>query len=155
MKKIIRRVFLPIFISVLCGFICAKLVYEVYDTKVVEEIKENKIYLIQAGAYNSYDNMIKNTSLNNYVYYEDDDGLFKSIIGITENKNNIEKIKKSYGKDVIVKEYYSKDEELNNKIKTYDKSLEKLSDNKEIQKVVLDMLKLYKNNEKTIIKISS
>lgn len=146
---------MPILISIICGFVCAKLVYEVYDSKIEEDIKGEKIYLIQAGAYNSYDNMLKNTSISNYMYYEDDDGLFKSIIGITENKNNIDKIKNSYGKEVIVKEYYSKDEELNKKIKKFDQELENITDTKEIQKKVINMLGLYKNNEKKLIKIST
>lgn len=156
MIKIIFKALSPIIISVICGFICGKLVYEVYDNKIEEEIKGEKIFLIQAGAYDSYDNMLKNTSLTNYAYFEDDDGLFKSIIGITEDKNNIEKIKKSYGKEVYVNEYYSKDEELNKKIRTYDEDLSKIEDNKEIQKKALEMLNLYKSdNNKTLIKISS
>ncbi|MBR3161848.1 MAG: hypothetical protein IKF19_03870 [Bacilli bacterium] len=155
MKKIIKKILIPISISVICGFICAKLVYEVYDSKIEEDLNGKKIYLIQAGAYDSYDNMLKNTSLNNYVYYEDDDGLFKSIIGITENSNNIDKIKNSYGKDTIIKEYYSKDDELNKKIKELDQKLERIKDNKEIQKIVLDTLNLYKDNKKTLVKISS
>ena len=156
MKKLFKKVLVPIFISVLCGFICGKLVYNVYDDKIEEEITGNKIYLVQAGAYESYDNMVSNTSVNNYVYYEDDDGLYKSIVGITENKKNIDKIKNSYGKEVIISEYYSKDEELNNKIKKYDEELSKLTDNKEIQNKVLEILKLYKSdNNKTIVKISS
>ena len=156
MKRIVRKVVIPISISVICGFICAKLVYEVYDYKIEEEVNGHKIYLIQAGAYKTYDNMINNTSLNNYVYYEDEDGLYKSIIGITENKDNIDKIKNSYGKEVLVREYYSKNDEFNNKIKKYDNDLSKLNDNKEIQKKVLEMLKLYKDdNNKTLVKISS
>ena len=156
MKKIVRRVLGPIFISVICGFICGRLVYEVYDDKIEEDIKGEKIYLIQAGAYDTYDNMLKNTSLSNYVYYEDDDGLYKSIIGITGNKDNIDKIKKSYGEKVIVKKYYSKDEELNKKIKEYDTKLSELNDNEEIQEKVLELLNLYKDNDNnTLVKISS
>ena len=156
MKKFLLKVISPIIISVLCGFICGKLVYKIYDSKIEEDITGKKIYLIQAGAYDSYDNMKKNTSLNSYVYYEDDDGLFKSIIGITEDKNNIEKIKNSYGKEVFINEYYSKDEELNRKISIYDKSLAAINNEKEIQNKVLEILELYKSdNNKTLIKISS
>ena len=100
--------------------------------------------------------MVDNTLVNNYVYYEDEDGLYKSIIGITENYGNIEKIKNSYGKDVIVSEYYSKDANLNNKIKEYDEKLASIEDKNEIQKTVLEMLTLYKDNDNsTLIKIES
>ena len=106
MKKKLKKVLIPCFLSIICGSICGKLIYGIYDKEIDEYISGEKIYLIQAGAYSDYDNMVKNTSLNNYVYYKDDDGLFKSIVGVTENKDNIEKIKKTYSNKVIVTEYY-------------------------------------------------
>ena len=156
LKKFLKKVLGPIFLSCLCGLICGKLVYQVYDSNIEKEITGEKIYLIQAGAYSSYDNMVDNTLVNNYVYYEDDDGLYKSIIGITEDYDNIEKIKKTYGKDVIVSEYYSKDDELNTKIKEYDKKLATTTESSDIQKTVLEMLTLYKDNDNsTLVKIKS
>lgn len=156
LKKILKKIFGPIFLSCLCGLICGKLVYEIYDGNIEKEIKGEKIYLIQAGAYSSYDNMINNTLVNNYVYYEDDDGLYKSIIGITENYDNIEKIKNSYGKDVVILEYYSKDNKLNSKIKEYDEKLSNSEDASDIQETVLEMLSLYKDNDNsTLVKIES
>lgn len=156
LKKFLKKVLGPIFLSCLCGLICGKLVYQVYDSSIEKEITGEKIYLIQAGAYSSYDNMVDNTLVNNYVYYEDDDGLYKSIIGITEDYDNIEKIKKTYGKDVIVSEYYSKDDELNTKIKEYDEKLATTTESSDIQKTVLEMLTLYKDNDNsTLVKIKS
>ena len=90
MKKILRKVFVPIFLSVICGSICGKLVYDIYDRDIKEELLGEKIYLLQAGAYSTYDNMVDNTLVNNYIYYEDNDGLYKAIIGITEDYNNID-----------------------------------------------------------------
>lgn len=156
MKKLLRKVFVPIFLSVICGSICGKLVYEIYDTNIKEDMNGKKIYLIQAGAYSSYDNMVDNTLVNNYVYYEDNDGLFKAIIGITEEYDNIEKIKLSYGKEVIVSEYYSKDEELNKRIEEYDIRLINTDNTEEVNKIVLEMLTLYKDTDnKTLVKITS
>lgn len=156
MKKLLRKVFVPIFLSVICGSICGKLVYEIYDSNIEEDLNGEKIYLIQAGAYSTYDNMVDNTLVNNYVYYEDNDGLFKAIIGITENHDNIEKIKTSYGKDVIVTEYYSKDTELNKKIKEFDNKLINTENTEEVNKIVLEMLTLYKDTDnKTLVKITS
>lgn len=147
---------MPIFLSVICGSVCGKIVYQVYDSNIEEDINGEKIYLIQAGAYSTYDNMVDNTSVNNYVYYEDDDGLYKAIIGITEDKDNIEKISKSYGEDVIVSEYYSKDQILNNKIKEYDEMISASENKEEIQKFVLEVLTLYKDNDNsTLVKITS
>ena len=156
MKSFLKKVFGPIFLSVICGCICGKLVYQVYDRDVSEKIDGKKIYLVQAGAYSTYDNMVDNTSVNSYVYYEDNDGLYKAIIGITEDYDNIEKIKNSYGKDVIISEYYSKDKELNGKLEEYDKKLHDSNDNKDIQSIVLEMLTLYKDNDNsTLVRINS
>ena len=156
MKTFIKKVLIPIFLSVICGSICGKLVYNIYDNNITNEIEGKKIYLLQAGAYSTYDNMVKNTLVNNYIYYEDYDGLFKAIIGITENYDNIEKIKNTYGKEIIISEYYSKNKELNNKIKEYDKKINISNNKEEIQKAVLEMLTLYKDNDdKTLVKIST
>lgn len=155
MKKKLKKVLFPIFLSVLCGAICGRLVYSIYDKKLVQDIQGEKVYLIQAGAYSTYDSMVKNTSLNNYIYYEDDDGLFKSIIGLTECYDNIEKIKNTYSGEVLISEYYSKDEELNKKIKEYDLKIKNSKDKTEIQKNVLEMLTLYKDKESTLTQIIS
>lgn len=142
--------------SVICGGICGKLVYEIYDADIKQEINGKKIYLVQAGAYSSYDNMVDNTLVNNYVYYEDNDGLYKAVVGLTENYDNIEKIKAAYGKNVIISEYYSKDEKLNKKITEYDEKLKNTTNNTEIKNTVLEMLTLYKDKDnQTLVKIKS
>lgn len=146
---------IPIFLSILCGAICGRLVYGIYDKKLTQDIRGEKIYLIQAGAYSTYDSMVNNTSLNHYIYYEDTDGLYKSIIGLTENYDNIEKIKSTYTEDVIISEYYSKDEELNKKIKEYDQKIKSSASTEEVKTIVLEMLSLYKDKDSTLIGVLS
>ena len=155
MKKRLGKVLLPIFLSVICGAICGRFVFGIYHKELKAEVQGEKIYLIQAGAYSTYDNMVQNTSLNQYIYYEDEDGLFKSIIGLTEDYDNLERIKNTYSGEVLISEYYSKDEELNQKIKEYDKKIKKCSTKEDIQKIVLEMLTLYKDNENTLVQIKS
>lgn len=155
MKKKLKKVLFPCFLSIVCGAICGRLVYGIYDKKLDEDLNGKKIYLIQSGAYSTYDNMVSNTLLSNYIYYEDDDGLYKSIIGITEDYDNIEKIKNTYKADVVISEYYSKDEELNKKIKEYDDKIKKATDVKEIKSIVLEMLTLYKDKDTTLVEIQS
>ena len=154
MIKKIKRGLIPIFLAVICGGICGRLVCSIYVDKASSKLKDTKIYLVQAGAYSTYDNMVSNTSVGNYVYYEDDDGLYKTIIGMSLDYDNIEKIKSTYKGDVIVSEYYSMDNELNKKIEEYDKKISKLDDMDDIKEVVLEMLTLYKDNDKgTLVKI--
>lgn len=155
MRKKLKKVLIPIFLSVICGAICGRLVYQIYDKKLDDDLKGEKIYLIQAGAYSTYDNMVSNTSVNHYVYYEDEDGLFKSIIGLTECYDNIEKIKNTYTGEVLVSEYYSKDKELNLKIKEYDKKIIKSTTDEEVKEIVLEMLTLYKDNDSTLLQAKS
>lgn len=157
MLKLLKKLFkviIPIFLAVLCGSICGKLVFSSYDKKITSDLSSKKIYLVQAGAYSDYDNMVSNTLLSNYVYYQDD-GLYKSIIGITLNKNNIEKITNTYNGEVTITEYYSNDKVLNNKIKEYDQKLEKTTDTNQVKELVLETLGLYKDNDSTIIKVVS
>lgn len=142
----IKRGIIPIFLAIICGSICGKLVCSIYVDSASKSLNDTKIYLIQAGAYSTYDSMVSNTSVNNYVYYEDD-GLYKAIIGITENKNNIDKIKSTYEGEVIVSEYYSLDNKLNEEIEKYDKKIEKLEDSNEIKNIVIEMLGIYKDND--------
>lgn len=152
-KKLIKVV-VPIFLAVLCGSICGKLVFTSYDRKIISDLSGKKIYLIQAGTYPNYDNMISNTLLSNYVYYQDE-GMYKSIIGITLNKNNIEKITSTYNGEVVIDEYYSNDQKLNSKINEYDKKIEQTTNNNEVKEIVLETLSLYKDNDSTIIKVVS
>ena len=155
MKNKLKKVVMPCLLSIICGSICGKLVYGIYDKEIETDIYGEKIYLIQAGAYSDYDNMVKNTSLNNYVYYKDDDGLFKSVVGLTENKDNIEKIKTTYSKEVIISEYYSSDKELNKKIKEIDKKIKETDNKEEVQKLVLEILNLYKDKNTTLTQVTS
>ena len=155
MRKRIRKVLISISLSIVCGSICGKIIYDIYSERMISDISGEKVYLIQSGAYSSYDNMVENTSFNNYVYYKDDDGLFKSIIGITENYDNIDKIVKVYGKEVIVNEYYSNDMKLNKKIKKFDREIESSKNQEEIKEHVLETLALYKDNKSTLIAIAS
>jgi len=123
--------------------------------KITDNINGKKVYLIQSGAYSNYDNMVNNTLINKYIYYQDDDGLYKSVIGITENKDNIDKIKSTYTGNVIISEYYSNDTKLNNKIKEYDDLLHNTTDNNKIKEITIKMLETFKDNDSTLIQIVS
>ena len=147
-----KKVVIPVFISISCGAICGKIVYNIYaenDTLLAN----NTMYLLQAGAYSSYDNMRANTMGNNYVYYEDD-GLYKAIIGITSSYDNIEKIKNSYDGEVIVNEYYLNDVELSNKIYELDKKLNKEENTDNIREIINSMLELYKKENINLTKVN-
>ena len=91
---------------------------------------------------------------NNYIYYEDE-GKYNTIIAITKNKDNIDKIKKTYNKELTIMEYLLKDEEMNNKLEAYDLELTKAQKDEDIKEVISKMINVYKDKEDVkMIKIS-
>ena len=154
MKKKLYGFFTPILLSVIFGSFCGKIVYDMYDKKIEEDISGKKIYLVQAGAYSSYDNMVKNSMLSNYIYYEDEDGLYKSIIGLTLDYDNLDKIKNTYKENVLVREFYSKDIDLNKRIEEYDRKLKNTTNNDEINDIIDKVLELYKGKNNTLDKVN-
>jgi len=154
MKDILKKAIIPIFLSIICGGICGRMVYKIYLGDSEMSLSGNVIYLVQNGAYSSYDNMKINTVGYNYVYFEEDN-LYKTVIGVTKNKNNIEKIKNFYSGDVVINEYYIDNIELNNKLNEYDDILLKETNEDNIKNIIVEMLNLYKDDKSTkLIKIS-
>lgn len=151
-KNQFKKIVIPVFVSILCGAVCGKIVYNIYDENDTL-LENNTVYLLQAGAYSSYDNMRANTMGNNYVYYEDD-GLYKAIIGITSSYDNIEKIKNAYNGDVVVNEYYLKNIELSNQISKLDNDLSKEEDDNNIKQIINSMLALYKDEKVNLTKVN-
>ena len=147
MKETLRKIIISILISSSLGSICGILVYKIYFTDNMLSIDNNTVYLIQSGAYSSYDNMRASAVNYSYIYYEEDN-LYKIIIGITKSKDNINKIKEVYGEEVIVNTYYNDDELLNSKIIEYDRKLNNTNDLEEEKKIIIEMLNLYKKDDK-------
>lgn len=153
--KNIKKMLFSLLLAVFCGACCGRVVYSIYDKELVDDVGGNKLYLVQSGAYSSYDNMVSKTNVSNYVYFEDSDGLYKSIVGITGDSGNIEKIKNTYGGDVLVVEYYSNDRELNDRIREYDLQMKATGDGNEVKGLVDEMLALYKGKNRTLVQLKS
>lgn len=155
MKKKIKQIVVPIFLSVLCGFICGRLMFSIYEEKGKNILELNTIYLLKDNSYNDYDSMKASSLSNNYIYYEDE-GKYNTIIAITKNKDNIDKIKKTYyNKELTIMEYILKEEEMNNKLEAYDLELTKAQKDEDIKEVINKMINVYKDKEDVkMIKIS-
>ena len=146
MKKIIKGIFIPLVISMIFGFICGKLVYSVYGNDVENKLSSSKLYLIENGEYLTYDSMREENNGNNYIYYKDDDG-YKTVVGITRDYDNIDKIRSLYSHSVKIEEYYISTELLNDKQNEYDGQLSKTNDLHEIKEVVDNILNLYREED--------
>ena len=148
MKKIIRGIFIPLVVSMLFGYVCGKLVYQVYEDKIDDKLSSSRLYLVENGEYLTYDSMREENNGSNYIYYKDDDS-YKTVIGITRNEDNIDKIRSLYDTTVRVNEYYISNDYLNDKQDEYDVMLSNTDDMREVREVVDNILNLYRD-DKTI-----
>lgn len=146
LKKIVRNIIFPVLVAVLFGFVFGKYVYKTYKESLYNELMSSKLYLIQNGQYATYEGMREENSGNNYVYYKDEDG-YKTIIGITRNYDNIDKIKSLYSDDLVVNEYYVPMEYLNSKQDEYERELFNAQNIYEVKEVVDNILNLYKSDD--------
>ena len=145
MKTIIKGLLVPLVISILFGFLCGKIVYSVYKDDIASSLTSSKLYVLQKGVYDTYDSMREDNGGNNYVYYMDDEG-YKTVVGITSNENNIDKIKGLYDEDVKVLEYYIANELFNDKQNEYDVMLNNTDNIYEVKEVVDNILNLYRED---------
>ena len=146
MKKIINGFFVPLVVSMIFGFVCGKLVYSVYGDDVENKLSSSKIYLVENGKYLTYDSMREENNGNNYVYYRDDEG-YKTVVGITKNEDNINKIKSLYSDNIKIEEYYISSDLVNDKQNEYDLMLSNTDDVYEVKKVVDNILNLYREED--------
>ena len=145
----LKKMIIPLILSILFGYFCGNFVFKIYKEKTDAILDSTKVYLLQTGAYTTLDSMKKNTTLKNYIYYQDD-GLYKTIMAITKDKDNINKIKKIYNEDIIINEYYLDNPTINSQIKKYDIELKNTSDNSKIQEILDEML-----NSNNVILVAS
>lgn len=145
MKNILKTFISPIIISLVIGLILGLSFYKTYKDYLHDDLSSTKLYLIQNGEYDNIDNMRKDNLGNNYVYYKINNK-YKTVIGITNNYDNIAKIKTLYNDSIEVTEYYIAKDNLDNKQYEYDKLLSKTNNQEEIKTYVDDILKLYQND---------
>lgn len=146
MKKKIKKVVIPIFLSVICGAICGRLMFSIYEEKGYNVLNSNTIYLLKEYSYDDIDTLKANTLSTNYIYYEDN-GKYNMVVALTKNKDNIEKIKKVYDKELTVETYTLNDNDINTLINDYDTKLSNTENNDEIKQIIGKMINIYKDRE--------
>ena len=154
MKAKIKKIVTPIFMSILCGMACGRLMFSIYEDKSSNILNSNIVYLLEDSSYNDYDSMKASTISSNYIYYEDD-GKYKKVVAMTKNKDNIEKIRNVYNKELILSKYLLNDENINNRLEEYDIKLQNTTDKEELKEIIIDMINIYKQEEDIkMVKIS-
>lgn len=146
MRKKVLGIIIPVIISIIFGYVCGKFVYKTYRDNLYDNLKSKRLYLVQKGKYDSYDEMREDNNGNNYVYYKDEEG-YKTVVGITMNYDNVDKIKKLYSDKLEVSEYYVSNDFFNNKQNEYDDELTNTNDIYEVKEVVDNILNLYRSDD--------
>ena len=52
MKKKIGKIVIPIFISILCGFVCGRVMFSIYEDKGSDILDSKSVYLLLCDTYN-------------------------------------------------------------------------------------------------------
>ena len=146
MKKILKGIFVPLFVAMIVGYIGGKFVYRTYKDNLYDSLRSSRLYLVEKGEYDNIDEMRQENSGNNYVYYKDDDK-YKTVVGITRKFDNISKIKELYSDNLSVMEYYVANDIVNSKQDEYDKMLNDASDIYQVKEVVDNILNLYRSDD--------
>ena len=63
MKKMIKGIFIPLVVSMICGYVSAKLVYKVYGDKVNNRLESSKLYLIEDFDDLDYDLIVEKNGI--------------------------------------------------------------------------------------------
>lgn len=154
MKTKIKKIVTPIFLSVICGMICGRVMFSIYEDKGSNILNSNLIYLLEDSSYDDYDTMKASTISTNYIYYEED-GKYKAVIAMTKDEENIDKIIKAYDKELKISKYLLSDIDINNKLEEYDIKLKETMDKEEIRDITIDMINIYKGlDDIKMVKIS-
>ena len=152
MKNLLKKICMPLILSVICGFICGRVVFSIYKDKSI--IDSNIIYLLKDDSYSDYDTMKASYLSEEYTYFEED-GTFNTIVALTKDKDNIGKIEDVYGSDLTVLKYLLNDKELISTIDDYDNKIKNTTDKEEIKKIVSSMNNIYKERDNIkMVKIS-
>lgn len=146
MKKIIKSILVPIVIAILFGFISGRFVYKTYKDNLYDNLRSSRLYLVENGTYDSIDNMREENSTNNYIYYKDNNK-YKTVVGITNNYDNIAKIKRLYNDNLSVEEYYIETNNVDTRQLEYEKILSSTNDLKEVKEAVDNILNLYRSDD--------
>ncbi len=141
------KVIIPIFFSILVGFLFGRVIINNYEDTTVNAFNEGeKTYFIEIGEYSSYDDVKKIKDVSNYlIVYENDN--YKVYAGITKNKENANKIKDFYVdsfNNINVREKYINNENFIVQLKEYDKVISiitKKDDLVSVQKIIFSNYK--------------
>jgi len=149
------KVIVPIFFSILVGFLFGKVIFNNYEDNTVNAFNEGeKLYFIEIGEYESETDVKKIKNVDDFLTILEND-TYKVYVGITKSKENSQKIKEFYSdtyNNISVREKYVDNETFIIQLKEYDKVVSiitKLDDLSSVQKII------FSNYEEMVLKSDS
>ena len=149
------KVIIPIFFSILVGFLFGKVIFNNYEDNTVNAFNEGeKLYFIEIGEYESEADVKKIKNVDDFLTILEGD-TYKVYVGITKSKENSQKIKEFYSdtyNNISVREKYVDNETFIIQLKEYDKVVSiitKLDDLSSVQKII------FSNYEEMVLKSDS
>lgn len=150
-----KKYIFPVFTSVVIGTIMAVLLINSYDNKKALTVAKNvqTVYYIQRGVYSNKDSMKENMSEFESYIYNKKEGKYYTYIGMSQNKENAEKLKEYYkkqGYETIIKEKHTDNTNFLTVLSQYDKLLESTDNTQTINVICNQILSKYEelvNNE--------
>lgn len=129
-------------LMILLGIIFASFLILKYKNKDIDVLSTETVYLLQIGAYQNYENVVKVTkTLPSYVIIEED-GKTKIIVGITKDNNNLEKLKKNY-ENIYIREEQIDNKEFLDYLTKYDYLLNETNNYETIEQINHKILNKY------------
>ena len=115
------KALVPIFFSILVGFLFGRVIFDNYSKKSVLAFNEGeKVYLVKLASYDSLDKIENSKSL----LVLSNDSSYNLYAGITKQKDNANKIINYYNdsyKDITIDTLYINDLKFLTELKEYDK----------------------------------
>lgn len=146
-----KKIFLPIIVSIILGFFMGFYIFHEYDSKVqikavFNEEKVN-VYFLQLGVYSDLDKAKESAKgFESYIYTKED-GQYHVYVGMTKSKENSEKLKgffKEKGYIIYVKKMIISDSTFIDMLEQYDEFLKKTEEEEAILKILEKILNQYK-----------
>ena len=135
---------IPIFFSVLVGFIFGKMIFKQYDETMTTFGDGEKLYFIQSGIYSNIESMPKNYKDYLYIY---ENNAYHLYLGITKSEKTATRIQGYYekkGNNIYIKEKFVNNPEFTTLLGEYDKVLELTSNDDDINAVEKVVIASYK-----------
>lgn len=130
MKKIIIKGIILIII----GFFIGQFLFADKIELIKRLQKGDTYYFLEEGVYNNYDNIQNNLNINRRVI-ENNNNKYHVYIGITRDKEVLEKLKEIYKKDninITVKEKILESVEFKTNVEQFDLLIKQTKDNSQI-----------------------